>query len=276
MSSLLSTEKQLTIRSQLRDTTAKMDAIRTGILDVDYILRWRLVCESFKTQDKDMLVMLEHAKLLSERDEPVLICGESGTGKEIVANILHGKRVGTPLHRELMDDSGNITTISNFVAVNTCAVTDTLFESELFGHVRGSFTGAEQDRQGLIAQAANGTLFLDEIGDMDIRLQAKLLRVIQNRIYRKVGSNKDEEVKCRIVAATHQDLPKLIKERQFRLDLYERLSVFTLHIKPLRHRKDDVKLLWPEHTIDLENEPLVGNVRQLLNMKLRKEVLGTV
>jgi transcriptional regulator with PAS, ATPase and Fis domain len=128
----------------------------------------------------------------------------------------------------------------------------------------------------LIAQASNGTLFLDEIGDMPIHLQSKLLRVIQNRVYRKVGSNKDEEVKCRIIAATHQDLPILIKERRFRLDLYERLSVFTLHIKPLRERKQDIKLLWPDcpdNILDWEHR---GNMRGLLNMKLRKEVLGIV
>jgi transcriptional regulator with PAS, ATPase and Fis domain len=172
--------------------------------------------------------------------------------------ILHGIRLG------------------QFVAVNTCAVTDTLFESELFGHVRGSFTGADQERKGLIAQASNGTLFLDEIGDLPLQLQPKLLRVIQQRTYRKVGSNVDEEVKCRIIAATHQDLPAMVKRKEFRLDLYERLAVFTLRIKPLRERRQDIKLLWPGYPPEIDGTELAGNVRELLNMKLRKEVLGTL
>lgn len=259
MSSPLSTEKQLEIRAKLKDVNAEMLAVRDGILDPMHVLRWKLLVESFKTQDTETLQLVEHAKLLSTRDEPVLVCGESGTGKEIVAGILHGVRLG------------------QMVAVNTCAVTDTLFESELFGHTRGSFTGAEQERKGLITQAANGTLFLDEIGDMPLHLQSKLLRVIQNRVYRKVGSNVDEEVKCRIIAATHQDLPILIKSRLFRLDLYERLAVFTLHIKPLRERRNDIPLYWPNYDLTTNiTDRLEGNVRQLLNHKLRKEVLGTI
>lgn len=241
-----------------------MLAIRDGILDPDHILNWKIACEAFKTSDPDTLTLVEHAKLLSSRDEPVLVCGESGTGKEMIATILHGVRLGS------------------FVAVNTCAVTETLFESELFGHAKGSFTGASEERQGLIAQAKNGTLFLDEIGDMPLQLQSKLLRVIQNRRYRKVGSNKDEEVGCRILAATHQDLPALIKSGKFRLDLYERLSVFTLTVKPLYQRLGDIELLWPQCPLRplfdkamlAGNRILDGNIRQLQNLRLRYEVLG--
>lgn len=247
------------------------ECILKGTL-VPWEIAFYLACDEFKTCDPETQKTKQMALKLSPRQECVLVRGESGTGKELIARILHGQRQGS------------------FVAVNTCAVTDTLFESELFGHVRGSFTGADRDRDGLIKQTEGekgeqGTLFLDEIGDMPLHLQPKILRMIQNRTFRRVGSNVDLHVKCRIVAATHRDLRQLITEGKFRLDLYERLNVFTLHLNPLRQRTCDITLLLNSHMQLLEHilklykesgktEFLSGNVRQLLNLKLRYEVFG--
>ncbi len=226
---------------------------------------FREACNAFVTRDEDTKLVKDRAIILSEREEPVLIYGESGTGKELLARIIHGRRPG------------------QFVAVNVCAVAETLFESEIFGHVKGSFTGAHKDRVGLIEEAEGGTLFLDEIGDMPLTLQAKMLRVLQNRAYRMVGTNDDKRVNCRIVAATHRDLRAMINDGKFRLDLFERLQVFRLAIKPLRERFRDLELyvgskfmgecpqLWASNR---QNLKLSGNVRQLLNLKLRCDVFG--
>ncbi len=158
----------------------------------------------------------------------VLITGESGTGKEMVARAIHGRgpRAGRP-----------------FVAINCTAIPETLLESELFGHAKGSFTGAYQRKRGLFEEAEGGTLFLDEIGDMNFALQAKLLRVIQERKIRAVGENTDRSIDVRIIAATHKDLKKAIQDGIFREDLYYRLSVIPIVIPPLRHRADDIPLL---------------------------------
>lgn len=263
MPTTLSIEEQLKVYFSVKDIPDMYQKVVTsGAIDIPRI-KFHLAKEEFKTLNKDTLIVKEHAILLSKRQEPVLIVGETGTGKELIARILHGDRKG------------------EFVAVNTCAVTDTLFESELFGHVRGSFTGADRDRDGLIKQTESihgdqGTLFLDEIGDIPMGLQSKLLRVLQNRVYRRVGSNKEEPVRCRVIAATNQDVLLLIKEGKFRLDLYERLNVFRLDIKPLRDRVEDIKLHWPSCPELVLGNPLRGNVRQLLNMKLRHEVFGQV
>ena len=139
---------------------------------------------AYRTTDDYMKRLLKDAVTLSFRSEPVLITGDTGTGKEIIANLLHGTQLG------------------DIVTVNTTAVTDTLFESELFGHLKGSFTGAFRDRKGLVDAANNGTLFLDEIGDMPISLQAKILRLVQFGTYRTVGDNKTQKTNCRIIAAT--------------------------------------------------------------------------
>jgi len=219
------------------------------------------------TQDDRFLRIKSNILRLVNREEPVLIQGESGTGKELIARALHGKRSG------------------NFVAVNVTSLPDYLIESELFGHVRGSFTGAVSDKEGLFEYAKDGTVFLDEIGDMPYTAQAKLLRVIQERKTRRVGSNIDKDISCRIVCATHQDLRKLVKERVFRLDLFYRISTFILHTIPLRERPLDIELLL-DKKLDIErkipaeirgtisNLDLPGNVRELEQIVLRYKVFG--
>ena len=161
-------------------------------------------------------------------DSSVLITGESGTGKEVVARGIHSqsKRAGGP-----------------FVAVNCGAIPGELLESELFGHEKGAFTGAIQARVGRFEQAASGTLFLDEIGDMPQGMQVKLLRVLQERTFERVGSNKTQQCDVRIIAATHQDLEAHAEEGKFRADLYYRLNVFPIEIPPLRQRPDDVQVI---------------------------------
>lgn len=247
-------------------SAAIRNAVESGLIDEPAVIMHRDAVDAFKTNDPDTLKLKAHAELLARRNEPVLVLGESGTGKELIANILHGSRRGS------------------FTAVNVCAVTDTLFESELFGHIKGAFTGADKHRDGLITQAKDGTLFLDEIGDMPLHLQAKMLRVVQQRTYRRVGSSIDEPVQCRIVCATHRDLPMMIEAKQFREDLYHRLSVFKLSIKPLRQRLDDIYCFLERDSViaqfikqnitEVGCGLFSGNVRQLLNLRLRYEVFG--
>jgi two-component system response regulator HydG len=207
----------------------------------------------------------------------VLITGESGTGKERVARAIHnsGPRARKP-----------------FIAINCTAIPETLLESELFGHAKGSFTGAIGRKRGLFEEADGGTIFLDEIGDMEPSLQAKLLRVLQEKKIRSVGDNIDKPIDVRIIAATHKDLKAAIKNGGFREDLYYRLSVIPILIPPLRHRPEDIPLL-AEHFLQkyaaannarvkgfspeaqglLLGMPWEGNVRELENVVERAVVL---
>ena len=224
---------------------------------------------AYRTTDDYMKQLLQNAVTLSFRREPVLITGATGTGKEIIANLLHG------------------TQVDDIVTVNTTAVTDTLFESELFGHVKGSFTGAFRDSKGLVEAASNGTLFLDEVGDMPIGLQAKILRLVQFGTYRIIGDNETRKANCRIVAATCKPLDKLIANGKFRDDLYYRLSTFRLHITPLADRRHDAEHffithpLWHKIPADhkekflayANDDPIKGNYRELEQLMLRYEVL---
>ncbi len=159
---------------------------------------------------------------------PILIRGESGTGKELVARELH---------------RGSSRSAGPFIAVNTAAINSSLIESELFGHTKGSFTGADRDREGVFRQAHGGTLFLDEIGDMPVAVQTRLLRVLQEGIVQPVGSERSYHTDVRVISATHQDLEHAISEKLFRQDLYFRLRGIELFIPPLRQRHEDVALL---------------------------------
>jgi len=208
--------------------------------------------------------VLEQASTAAQyKTTNVLITGESGTGKEIVARI-------------------------NFCAVNSSAVTDTLLESEFFGHIKGSFTGAINDKKGYFETANEGTLFLDEIADMPIGLQAKLLRAIEEKKIKRVGCNDEISVDFRVISATNHDFNKLLETRAFRLDLFHRLNTITIHIPPLRERPEDIspllsyfamyfagKLNKPEPSIDpslvdiLKQYNFPGNVRELRNMTER-------
>src|SRR5215472_15614881 len=165
---------------------------------------------------------------VADQTFPVLITGESGTGKELVARAIyqHGPRAKAP-----------------FLALNCAAIPEALLESELFGHEKGSFTGAERRRIGKFEQCHGGTLFLDEIGDMPPATQAKMLRLLQEQAFERVGGNETVRTDVRLIAATHRDLPALSDQGRFRPDLYYRLSVYSLHLPPLRERGDDLPVL---------------------------------
>src|SRR5262249_31445528 len=157
-------------------------------------------------------------------DEPVLIVGESGSGKELVASALHGHSARG---------------VRPFVGVNCGALPEALVESELFGHERGAFTGAERQKKGRFERAENGTIFLDEVGELPPSAQAKLLRVLQTREFERVGGTEVLRTGARVVSATHRDLPKEVAAGRFREDLYYRLNVIRINIPPLRDRPDD-------------------------------------
>ena len=186
---------------------------------------WR---QAIVTRSPLMLRLLEQAGMVAQSDVSVLINGQSGTGKEIVAQAIHN---ASPRHDK------------PFVAINCGALPEQLLESELFGHARGAFTGAVSNREGLFQAAEGGTLFLDEIGDMPVALQVKLLRVLQERKVRPLGSNRDIEINVRIISATHRDLPKAMARGEFREDLFYRLNVVNLKIPPLSERTEDIPLL---------------------------------
>jgi len=171
--------------------------------------------------------LYELLEQVSATDASVLITGESGTGKEVVARALHRRRRPE----------------APFVAVNTAAIPETLLESELFGHVRGAFTGASSDRVGMFVRANGGTLFLDEIGDMPLAMQAKLLRALQDRTVRPVGSDSDVPFDARLISATHHDLESDIEAGSFRQDLYFRINVIHVEVPPLRSRGSDILVL---------------------------------
>jgi DNA-binding NtrC family response regulator len=215
---------------------------------------------------------------IRDTDAPVFLWGESGTGKELVARTVHetGRRKG-----------------GAFVAVNCGAIPDSLLESELFGHARGSFTGAVRDKAGLIEEASGGTFFLDEIGDMPLALQSKILRVLEEKKIRRVGETRTRAVDVRFVSATNKDLEKEVARGRFREDLSYRLRIITIELPPLRDRKDDVLLLL-DHFLDeharatgrprpffspialeiLVRYPWPGNVRELQNEVQRALIMA--
>jgi two-component system response regulator PilR (NtrC family) len=175
-----------------------------------------------------MLSMFRMIETIARTNSTVLITGESGTGKDLVARAVH--------YNSLRRDHP-------FVALNCGAVPETLLESELFGHMRGAFTGADANKKGLVEVAERGTIFLDEIGEMNASMQVKLLRVLQDRKFRRLGGTEEVQADIRVIAATNQDLPKLVGEGRFREDLFYRINVIPIHLPPLRERPEDIPLL---------------------------------
>jgi len=231
------------------------------------------------TRNPVMEDVLAKSKLVSDSDAGVFIYGESGTGKELVARAIHraGPRSAHP-----------------FVAINCGAIPEQLLESELFGHVKGAFTGAVRDNKGLFLTANRGTLFLDEIGDMPVALQVKLLRVLQERKVRPVGSTESHDVDVRVISATHRNIEAEMAAGNFREDLYYRLNVVALSLPPLSERREDIPLLAkhflgvltekykkavtgfaPEAMELLVSATWPGNVRQLYNVVEQSVALAT-
>ena len=209
--------------------------------------------------------MLSLIKKVAPSDATVLILGESGTGKELVATSIH---------------ENSLRKSKPFIKLNCAAIPAELLESELFGHEKGAFTGATKFKPGKFDMADNGTLFLDEIGDMPLKLQSKILRVIQEKEFYRVGGSSTVKVDVRFIASTNQNLEKMVQEGAFREDLYYRLNVFTLHLPPLRERKEDIPLLVERFLQNLPKRveissialqmimayPWPGNIRELKNV----------
>lgn len=237
---------------------------------VDALAGTDLWLKKFITCDTDTLSLKDDICKLSKCDDEVLIIGETGTGKELLARALIGNREGKS------------------IAVNCAGLPENLIESELFGHVRGSFTGADSDKQGLMAAAKGGILFLDEIGELPLGVQGKLLRALQDKMIRRVGSNKEEEISCKFVFATNKNLSNMVENNVFRQDLYARISTFELHVKPIRSRKCDIEPIinsmfrgqdfYKVHGMKLHDGTLSlsHNVRSLQQHVKRWVILGRV
>ena len=201
-----------------------------------------------------MQQVFESIKVAAASDATILITGESGTGKELVASAIHY----SSLRKE-----------GPLVTVNCSALPETLLESELFGHVKGAYTGAVRDRVGRFEEALGGTLFLDEIGELSPFIQVKLLRVLQEREIERVGDSKKRKIDIRIITATKQNLPVLLRSGQFREDLYYRLKVFPIHLPPLRERKEDIPLL-ANHFIDANNKKTGKRITDVSKVAMRR------
>ncbi len=229
-------------------------------------------------RSRAILAVFEQAGKIADSDATVLLLGERGVGKELVARAIH--ELGRPKEP--------------FVAVNSSAIPKELQEAELFGHEKGAFTGAESAREGKFASAASGTLFLDEIGDVPLTLQAKLLRVLQEREFVPLGSDRPRHFLGRVIAATNRDLRRMVAEGKFREDLYDRLNVFPIRVPPLSERREDIPLLADyflrkycallsrparsfsrEAMEEVSAHPWKGNVRELENFVQRLAVLSS-
>lgn len=228
--------------------------------------------------DSPAIVELMHTvKRIARTNVPVLILGENGTGKELIANAIHRNS----LRRD-----------APLVMVNLGGISTSLFESEMFGHAKGAFTGAVGERKGRFELADKGTIFLDEIGDLEHDSQVKLLRVLQQHTFERLGESKPRKTDIRVICATNADLPKMVADRTFREDLYYRINLITLRIPPLRERRDDIPKLTrylidaaaAQYGIDapeisreamdfLMHQPFPGNVRQLKNMLERATLM---
>jgi two-component system response regulator GlrR len=250
-------------KQELLDQVQKALRI-SGFMDSDEDWRSEIVTRSSLVEEK-----LSQAHMVAGTDARVLITGESGTGKELLAKAIHN---ASPRRTK------------PFVAINCSAMAENLLESELFGHIKGSFTGAVRDHAGLFQAADGGTLLLDEIGDMPMRLQVKLLRVLQENNIRPIGATDAIAVNVRVISATHRDLQQLMMSGQFREDLYYRLNVVHIEMPPLNRRREDIPLLVSHFLAQISNESGVrkiyapeavellatadwpGNIRQLANV----------
>jgi DNA-binding NtrC family response regulator len=210
------------------------------------------------------LKVLDLARRVAKSQANIAISGESGTGKEVLARAIHhmSKRRDQP-----------------FIAINCSAIPENLLESELFGHAKGSFTGASEKKIGLFEEAEGGTLFLDEIGDMSLPLQAKLLRVIQERKVKRIGENQERDLNVRIISATHRDLKAEVAANRFREDLYFRLHVIPLALPPLRDRQEDILPLaefFMKKYVTLNDSPAKGFSREAISWMLKQQWKGNV
>tara|TARA_B100000282_G_scaffold176054_1_gene127669 strand:- start:8904 stop:10070 length:1167 start_codon:yes stop_codon:yes gene_type:complete len=257
------------VRSALKNTSSKKSKINPKKTTSKY----EIIGES-----KEIINVKKLIEKISPTNAKVLILGPNGSGKELVARQIH---------------SNSLRSDGPFIEVNCAAIPSELIESELFGHIKGSFTSAHKDRTGKFEAANNGTIFLDEIGDMSMSAQSKVLRAIQENKIQKVGSEKDIYVDTRVIAATNKNISELISENKFREDLYHRISVIELNVPPLNNRKDDIPILI-EHFISLlsnqyENKRIFvdetgmkkmksfdwkGNVRELRNVVERLFILS--
>ncbi len=266
------------------DREELFDVLEHAVGDIQRMSKPVEIGEVYEEQDtivgqsRPMREIYKQLGRISAQPVTVLIRGETGTGKELIARAIyqHGHRAHKP-----------------FVAVNCAAIPENLLESELFGHEKGSFTGADKTRIGRFEQAHGGTLFLDEIGDFDLQLQAKMLRVLQEKVIQRVGGREDIPVDVRIIAATHRNLEKMVAEDQYREDLFYRLNVVSITLPPLRKRREDIPFLIDyflkrfgrEYGFDapsispravdfLQSQEWPGNIRQLQNV-IRKALLAS-
>jgi two-component system NtrC family response regulator len=241
---------------------------RSHLISENILLRQQLESHykfsSIISQSDEMEAVLNMAGRVANSKASVLICGESGTGKELIAKAIHysSPRKNKP-----------------FVVVNCAAMPETLFESELFGHEKGAFTGAEKMRIGKFEQADGSTLFIDEVGDIPLLIQVKLLRAIQFGEIQRVGSNKTMQLDVRIIAATNRNLNKMIEDNEFREDLFYRLNVVAIQIPPLRSRKLDIQPL-VEHFIEkyaaLKKKEVFSITKEALNLLTKYDFPGNI
>ncbi len=262
---------EITVKNALSESSLKK---RVELLEKE--LKQKDIFRRIFGESPSVKQCIEQAMQVMETDVNVLLIGESGTGKELFAQAIHegSRRKNGP-----------------FVTINCAAITNELSDSLLFGHVKGSFTGANSDHTGFFEQADGGTIFLDEIGDMSLEIQAKVLRVLQEKKIRRVGEKKERAVDFRVVSATHKDFSNAIRTGKFRADLYYRLEEYPLYIPPLRERREDIALLanhFLESFCTANNiEPLAfspqilqklkeydwpGNIRELQNMVRRAAI----
>ncbi len=242
----------------------EQNRLRLRLRALERQMREQFGVENIVTVNPKMQQLIKTAISVAHTESNVLITGESGTGKELIAGLIH---------------SMSSVADKPFVAVNCGGIPESLLESELFGHVKGAFTGAISTKRGLVEEADGGTLFLDEVAEMNPTLQVKLLRFIQNGEFRRVGENEVRRVKVRIIAATNKDLQQAMESGEFREDLYYRLSVIPLHIPPLRERREDISLL-AQHFVKLFanrlDKPIRGISKDALNALMQYHWPGNV